>query len=279
MRFRWLFVFPLAWGVAFLVLGAVFSGAESHSVFLRSEIEMAKALALLGAMGAALAHQPGEHLRRAWMLVGVGYGLFLFRDLRSVPAISAAIPGSVIEPVSAVLVIGGNVSIFLGIYMLARTWKMAGLALPGTRRDRVMVAVVVTVVSMVLVGPGIIRTGQTWFGGDWTAVPGFVSSIGDLAVLILIAPLLMTVWALRKGLFAWPWILLTIGASIWMFYDAIGLTGSSLGLSAAQSQMLAELARGVACAFYFSAGLAQRWIAMGGWKVPGRSETPHPASA
>ncbi|MGA7615828.1 MAG: hypothetical protein WBX15_11690 [Thermoanaerobaculia bacterium] len=279
MRFRWLMIFPFVWGALFLLLGALITDPGAHAVFMRTEIEMAKALALLGALAAAFAHQPGEHLRRAWMLVGLGYALFLFRDLRSIPFVAGAVPETLMEPLAAVLVVGGNISIFFGIYLLARTWKMAGLTLPGSRGDRMIVTTVVTLLAVLLVGPGILRSGGLFFAGEWTAAAGFISSIGDLAVLILLAPLLMTMWALRKGMFVWPWKMLCAGAVGWMFYDAILSTGAALGLSAAGVVTFSELARGVACAFYFSAGMAQRSIATGGWQVRADTPQPEPLSA
>jgi len=54
-RFHVLAVLPLVWAAAFLALDAAVFGTSSYTVFLRSEVETAKVLTLVGSWAAAFA--------------------------------------------------------------------------------------------------------------------------------------------------------------------------------------------------------------------------------
>ena len=80
-RFRLLALVPLVWALAFLALDLVLQGTPSYALFLRTEIELAKVLTLVGSWAAALAFERGAYQRRAWFLVGGCMALLLLRDL------------------------------------------------------------------------------------------------------------------------------------------------------------------------------------------------------
>lgn len=266
MPFRRLVAFPLIWGTLFLALSALLLGTAAYGPFLRIEIELAKILATAGGFAAALAHDRGEHLRRAWFLLGGSTLFFLIRDLTLAPLGFESMGETPLLAVRAVLVILGNVVAVTGVYMLARTWSVAGLALPVRPRGQAAAVVAAALIAFALAGPGVFSFGRRLLAGDLGATAGAVSSLGDMVTLILIAPLLLTAVALRGGMFAWPWGLLTAGCMAWLSYDGFVALGPALGLGVDGTRTGAELCRGLACTFTCSAGLAQRWIALGGFR-------------
>lgn len=263
MPFRKLLVFPLLWGALFLVLSAVLWGTSAYPPFLRTEIELVKVLAAAGGFAAALAHRRGDYLRRAWFLVGLSTCFFLVRDLTIAPFGFEAMGETPLLALRAVLVFLGNLVMVVGVFMLARIWRVAGLTLPGRPRGQLAVVLVAAAFALALAGPGVVTYGARLLAGDLSAAAGVASALGDTATLLLIAPLLLTALALRGGMFAWPWALLTLSCVAWLFYDAFSTLGPALGLGADATRTGAELCRALGSTWACSAGLAQRWIALG----------------
>lgn len=263
MPVRWLVGLPLLWGGVFVVVANLLLGTPAYEVFLRSEIEAAKLVSLVGGLAAALAFERGEYLRRAWFLVGGSTGFFLVRDLTLAPLGFEAMGETPLLVVRAVLVALGNVSMVIGVFMLARTWKVAGLALPGRPRGQVGVVLLTIAFALALAGPGAWTFGSRLLSGDLTAAAGVFSALGDMATLVLIGPLLLTALALRGGLFAWPWALLTTSCVAWLFYDSFYTVGPLLGLSDEAARIGYETCRGLGGTFACAAGLAQRFIVRG----------------
>lgn len=263
MPFRKLLLFPLLWGALFLVASALLSGTSAYGLFLRTEIELVKGLAAAGGFAAALAHRRGEYLRRAWLLVGSSTCFFLVRDLTLAPLGFEALGETPLVALRAVLVSLGNLVMVIGVFMLARIWSVAGLTLPGRPRARIAVVLAAAVFACALAGPGVVTAGARLLAGDLDATASVASALGDTVALLLIAPLLLTALALRGGMFAWPWALLTLSSTAWLFYDAFSALGPILGLSAEATRTGAELGRALGSTWACSAGLAQRWIALG----------------
>jgi hypothetical protein len=261
MRFRWLAVFPVAWGITFLVLAAAFAGTSSYGIFLRTEIELVKILALLGSWGAALAFEKGEYLRRAWFLIGAAFACFLLRDLTLAPwGFEEALGTTGLLVLRGVLSILGNLSQVVGTWMLARVWKVGGLSLPGQRSRQVLVLLGAVALSAVFAGPAVVQHGGKVLAGGWDAIPLLASALGDAFALCLIAPLLLTALALRGGYLEWVWGLLTASSLAWLLYDGAQVYGPNLGLSPDAVRVASELFRALGCTLGFSAGVAQRWI-------------------
>jgi hypothetical protein len=258
-RFHVLVVLPLVWGVLFLALDGVFFGGAQYMTFLRTEVETVKVLTLVGSWAAALAFERGAYQRRAWFLIGLCMALLLTRDLTLLPFFRRFDPRS-LAVAAGLLVALANLSQVIGTWMLARTWKVAQLALPGSVAAQWATVALVGVVAAAAAGPGVIRNGGLLLRGDFTRAAGVFSSLGDVFSLWLIAPLLLTALALRGGLFGWPFALLTTSYVAWLVYDVVFVLGPDLGLSARGARTLSELFRALGCLFGFSAGLAQRWV-------------------
>jgi hypothetical protein len=258
-RFRVLAVIPLAWAVCFLALDAVFFGTASYTVFLRTEVETAKALTLIGSWAAAFAFERGAYQRRAWLLVGGCMALLLTRDLTLLPVFRRFEPRDV-AVAAGVLVALANLSQVIGTWMLARTWKVAQLSLPGTAAAQWLTVALVGLLAAAFAGPAVLRSAGPLLHGDLSRAAGLFSALGDMVSLWLIAPLLLTALALRGGLFGWPFALLTASYVAWLGYDALGVVGGDLGLSTHATRTGSELFRALGCLYGLSAGLAQRAV-------------------
>jgi hypothetical protein len=252
MRFRLLVVFPLAWVAAFLLGDSLLHGTPQHAVFVRTQIELAKALSLLGAWAAARVFERGDYPRRAWLLIAACSALLLLRDLTLAPLGFEAVGARRLALLRGVLVVAANLAQVLGTWILARAWRRASLSLPGSRASRFAVTVATIALSLAFAGPAFVTNVGRVRAGDLTAAAGAASAFGDIVSLCLIAPLLLTALALRGGLIGWPWSLLTASYAAWLGYDAV-LVG--LGPDAVRSA--AEAFRALGSTLGCSAGLAQ----------------------
>jgi len=258
VRFRVLVAIPLAWAVVFIVTDLLLQGTEGYRIFLRTEIELVKGLALIGCLAAAFSFNRGEYLRRAWLFMGGCMFFLLLRDLTMLPAIESSIES--IDLIQGVLVVLANASVVVGIYMLAQAWRVAGLELPGTKGQRWAGLLIAVLLAAALGGPGVINNFIELVGGDAAALTGVAMALGDMISLILIAPVLFTALALRGGLFGWPWWLLTASLVSWLLYDGVLEMGPYLGAGEQTVRSVSEMFRALACMFEFSAGLGQFYI-------------------
>src|SRR6185503_4202742 len=185
--------------------------------------------------------------------------LLLARDLTLLPFFRGFDPRTV-AVAAGILVALANLSQVVGTWMLARTWKVAQLELPGTAAAQWLTVGLVGLLAAVFAGPAVLRNAGPLLAGDLSRAAGVFSSLGDMVSLWLIAPLLLTALALRGGLFGWPFALLTTSYLAWLGYDALGVLGADMGLSAHASRAGSELFRALGCLFGLSAGLAQRTV-------------------
>lgn len=260
MRYRIFVLFPLLWAAAFLLGDALLYGAPAYAVFLRTEIELVKALALAGSLAAALALEPGDYLRRAWFFIAGCMGLLLLRDLTLAPIGLDALWGSQRELVRGILVVAANLSQVIGTWMLARVGRMAGLGVPASRREQAGVLAIAILLAAAFAGPGVVANAKRVLDGDLVALASSASALGDMISLCLIAPLLLTALALRGGLIGWTWTLLTASYVAWLLYDALLVLGPWMGLQPRGVRTGSELFRALGCTFGFTAGLAQRAV-------------------
>lgn len=254
MYFKRLLALPFLWVIAFVTGMVLLFDSVYFSAFLRTEIGIVKLLAFLGAFGAAMSFERGAYLRRAWLLIGACMLFLLLRDA----LVALEIPGITI--ISAVLVTAGNLVQVIGTWLLARSWSVAELALPGTRGKQWMVLAAAIVFALIVAGPPLAENAKALFSGDLSQMTSLASGAGDIISLCLIAPLLLTALALRGGMLAWPWSLITISYVSWLFYDASSFYAPMLHLQSQQVRALSEVFRTFGCLFQFSAGMSQRHV-------------------
>jgi hypothetical protein len=249
MRLRWLALYPLVYGAAFLAVAGSLDGSARDGFVAWQRIAL-RVFAIAGCYAAASVFEAGDRLRRAWMWAGIGTAIILVRDLlRQFPRFWPN-PDSQAEAILTALGILSNLALLAGIWMLARAWKLVTLERPGGRAGMAAIVVASAVVALGVAGPGAIQSIREVAGGHWDYLILVVSALVDVISLCLIAPLLLTAVALRGGLFFWPWALITASRLAWVFYDAAALAPET-GLP------LAELFRGLAQSYVGVAGLAQ----------------------
>lgn len=256
MRYRWLAGFPLLYAAVFVAVAAAIGEGESLTTFVRGQLLLVRVLAIFGCIAAARAFSRGDHLRTAWLWLAASTVIVLVRDLLrlppfSLPPSSAGGAGWVI----AGLGVASNLALLAGIWLLARSWKVAGIPLPGGRAGAILVTVAAAALALFVAGPGALEHGAR-AGADLASVTLFISAVVDILSLCLLAPLLLTAIALRGGAIAWPWALVTASTFSWLLYDAAAL--SQFG--APEWFPLADVFRGLAQNFLFAAGVAQRFV-------------------
>ncbi len=260
MRYWTLVLLPFAWAVLMLAGHLSLAGTAADAPFMRTQLELAKALALVGATVAALGFGRGEYLRRAWFLIGGCMALLLLRDLTLLPPFAGLLPPRPWATVRGLLVVAGNVSQIWGTWILARAWKVAALELPVSRSVQRLLTGGMVVIVAAATAPGVLENLSRIRTGEPEALAGLASALGDGLALCLIAPLLLTALALRGGLFGWPFSLLTASYVGWLLYDLTVALGPAMGLDPAARRSTSEAFRALGCLFGFSAGLAQRFV-------------------
>jgi len=256
MRYRWLSVYPLLYAAAFVLIGwRLLAGDGDFAAFVHDQRLFVRGLAVVGCLAAFSAFSARDYLRRAWFWLAVAMVVVLARDLirlfvdrGEVPAIDWTVSG---------LGVLGNLAFLAGVWMLARAWKLAAVSLPGGDTGFGVVTAVVAVLALIVAGPGAYKHFEMLLAGDWTGLIPMVSTVVDILSLCLVAPLLLTTLALRGGLFAWPWGLVTASMVSWLLFDAAAFFG--LGLFGGTFPVH-EIFRGLAENYLFVAGLAQSFV-------------------
>jgi hypothetical protein len=259
MNFKRLAVLPLLAGIVPVLIMLSLEVLRTRQIALRIEIETVKLLGLAGSVIAARSFDRGEHLRRAWLLNGSCYAFLLFRDLLyGVWLVRDS--GEPSQYLEAFIVLVANAGAVIGVWMLSRTWKVAGIALPWSPFQREFVRWLGIVVGTAIAGPSFWFSMDAAMKGQVRAIVYAVSSLGDIFSLALIVPVLLTTLALRGGLLSWPWGLMTASQFGWLLYDAMGTIRLFVQMEAVTATMLSEVFRALACMYCFSAGIAQRWV-------------------
>lgn len=251
MRYRWLALFPLLYAAVFAAIVWLLGGSGNLGSFIDGQRLLVRVLAIVGCWAAFSAFASGDHLRRAWMWLGVATVLVLVRDL--IRLFAASGDAAAIDWTVSALGVLSNVALLAGVWMLARAWKVAAISLPGGETGVGVVTVVAAILALAVAGPGALKHFQSLVAGDWSALILLVSAVVDILSLCLLAPLLLTTISLRGGLFAWPWGLVTASMLCWLLYDA----AAAFSAAFASGFPLTELFRGMAENFLFAAGMAQ----------------------
>jgi hypothetical protein len=250
VRLRWLALYPLVYAAAFLAVAGWLQGGDADRFVVGQRIFL-RLLAAAGCCAAASVFQGGDRLRRAWFWLGAGTLLILARDvLRLAPPFSESSDAQAVGLLTALAILS-NLCQLAGIWMLARSWRVVTLELPGGRAGMAAIAAITAAVALGVAGPGALQAMRSVAGGHWDDLVLVASALADIVSLCLIAPLLLTAMALRGGLFFWPWALITASRLSWLLYDAAVALASRSGFP------LPDLFRGLAQNLLCAAGLAQ----------------------
>ncbi len=265
MKLGTLIVIPFGWTGLYLLVALGLYGHPGGNETLRLvESPLSNIMMLTGCFLAILKFEPGDYLRRAWLLFAVTPFLFLFFDLGQFLRQWMSTWSFEIEVSQGVLAIVANFSSIAGVYMFASAWKVAELSLPGSDWLRWFTCLMATVLALMIVGPGIVTSIQNVFMGEklGMSLMGIGSSFGDIVSLALLAPLVLTAVMLRGGILSWPWIFVTSSTVCWLAFDFAVTLATPMGFDPRTVDVFYGVTQCLASGFAFSAGMAQRFVAI-----------------
>lgn len=216
---------------------------------------LAELLAAAGCLAAARAFAPGDYLRTAWALAGLGFVLLAAGALQTGP-----IAGD-ITYLRAATTIVANVMSVTAYVRFARTWRVAGMAGVDDGKRRGIALAVSSVIGLALTGGSYVLAFLAAKQGVYPfALVVFFGALGDLVGLVILAPVAMNALALRGGRLVWPWALLTASLCSWLLFSSQSIVVLVMGLERDYAWMHAggEVFRLLACGFAFLAAVAQR---------------------
>lgn len=213
------------------------------------------ATAVVGAAIGASSFGRGDRLRWAWLLVASYAVIGLAKVILWGPPRHIVQPPLGLWPASATPLAAGlstivlNVSCVAGLALFARVWNGTGLTPPW----RGSITVAAFVLGVAVGGLPVVRDIQLIAAGQTLRIGGLASSLGDIAAITLMGPILVTAIAMRGGLLVWPWAILTASSIAWLGFDAVQLLPAGLmPVSDLGTVMVATLTTG-------AGGIAHRW--------------------
>jgi hypothetical protein len=221
-------------------------------------VAVAKLLAAIGLGLAAARYTRRDYLFWAFALLGGNYALLFIaevgfsRRMHLIP-----LPEALSSLLGTALVVLGNLMAAVAAVMLARVWRVVGVALPNPTPAKRVFVIVGIALAVALVGWSTIPSLKVLVQGRGDGVIGVVGSACDLVGFCVITPLALRALALRGGTLAWPWGLFAASWATWMVFDFV--VDLDLPLSDNAARAMVNGLRVVACILAFGAGLAQRW--------------------
>ncbi|NUP06152.1 MAG: hypothetical protein HOW73_08850 [Polyangiaceae bacterium] len=260
MKYRVLAALPVVITAAlYLVVHLVGDRAMGAEVLTRS-VQSAKIAAGVGCIVAAFTFARGDYLRRAWLFAGVS-SVLLARDIWLFPlGMETTFLGVTVEAINHVIVGIANVFGVAATVLMARAWQVGGIELPGSSMRKWMVVVAAIVVAFAIAGVPLVHDLANVAAGKKVPLINMISSGADIVSIALIAPVLLTVLAIRGGVLVWPWSLYMASMVAWLAYDAADVLSRSASFAshAASLGIVAELMRVLACGYLCVSGVAQR---------------------
>lgn len=248
-------VVPLILTILYCI-GVLASGVNLRFVYV--DVALMKMLAAVGLGWAAARYGRREYLFWAWALLAANYALLGAADLLFTRRFHLAnLETNSANVVWAVFVVAANLIAAAGTLMLARVWRVVGIALPDPSGAKRVIVIASIIVSAVIVGYTTIPSFKEAFAGDPQGFVGVIGSACDLICFSVIAPLVLRALAMRGGTLAWPWGLVAASSLTWLIFDV--LVELDLPLSDAVGHSLTNGVRVAACALSMGAGFAQRW--------------------
>ena len=194
-----------------------------------------------------------EYVGRAWTLFFIAYFVLTIGEVLRRFTTDTAIAAEV-------CVVVANVAIVAAYFMTARSFRAAGLDFGGSRWRTVLATMLSLVVALAICQNSIMSSYEAVRGGalSWGAL---VSPLADVITFALVAPLLLTAFALRGGQQFWMFALLTTGTVGWMLNQGMDLLLRLFGDVSASTLRTGRMTGfAIACIFIAAAALTQ-WLA------------------
>jgi hypothetical protein len=153
-----------------------------------------------------------------------------------------------------------NLSVVVGMVLVGRAWKVAGLDLGVSRGVRLGASGASIAFALLVAGGSAWQSAQALMGGRLASLSPLASAAGDIASLAVLAPIVLTALALRGGALAWPWAALALSTLGWLLFDSLVASAQLFDVSIPFEHPLQEALRVFACTCTFVAGLLQRAV-------------------
>ena len=260
MRYIHLLIFSL--GVALLVLAgySLVGDPDLRLSMVNAAVLNAKGFAAAGALLAMIRFSRGDYMRKAWAFAFI-YSLALIEADVWMLVIGPHVGPDATALGRGVFIVICNVFTVLSIWQFARAAHVSGLFAATTRAQRLLTMVPAAAVALLIAGEPAWKNTVDLVGGDLAGLKGLISSLGDIASFILVAPLVTTVLKLKDSPLRWPFIY--IAASI-LSYLASDLTDLILRtMATAPLNVLTniqDVCRVLGNLFVFSAGISQTMV-------------------
>lgn len=234
--------------VVALLYAAVYPGLSTGGQFWLNAVARVGMLALVAICAGLAAHAFGwwsEYVGRAWTLFFIEYALLTVSELlrRAAPDTASLASGA--------LVIIANIAGIGAYVLMARSLDAAGLGNYTSRGRKILAAAIALIVAAALCWGPIVSA---------SSLNGLVSPLADVITFVLVAPLLLTVIALRGGQLFWIFALLTAGTIGWMVNQGASTILRAMG--AGENAMRTGRMTGFAMAcFLIAAAAFTQWLA------------------
>jgi hypothetical protein len=229
---------------------------STDSRFVYNAVLRTSLLAMAAIAAGLAAHRFGwwrEHLGRAWTLFFVEYALLTVSEVlrRGFPQLVLA---------NEISLVVANLAAIGAYVLMARSLIAAGLA----SEESPAVKVAVTVLALVLAGALCYQSIASGWASLQSSSPrpgNVISPLADVITFVLVAPLLLTTFALRGGQVFWIFAFLTTGTVGWMVNQGAGAIVRFLGGGdpAVRTGRITGFA--IACFFIAAAAITQRLAA------------------
>ena len=248
---RLLFIAPAA--VAVFVVARLIVPPSGEETAYIVEVMTLAALACLGGILGGHRFERGDYLRLAWYASATSYALLaISAPLRFLGA------GAPVVVTRGVLTFFANAVSVISMWLFARAYRVAGIDL-GSTAKKVTVGAIAGALALAVAGVQLLEAARAVAAGRLASLVDLFGATGDVIVIALIAPILLTALALRGGILTWPWAFITGSILCWLFDDAQTLFENLVpSASSGLSETVSEIWRVAACSLFLAAGLAQR---------------------
>ncbi|HEX6087984.1 MAG TPA: hypothetical protein VF266_25870 [Thermoanaerobaculia bacterium] len=234
---------------------AVFPSLSTDARFWFTAISRTLMLSMVALAAGLAAHRFGwwsEYVGRAWTLFFVEYAVLTVGEIAR-----RASPGA--STLNEICVVVANIAGIGAYVLMARSLSAAGLAYYGSRVKKIAFMVLALAVALALCQAPIREAFQS-LGTNDPSIGAFVSPLADVITFVLVAPLLLTTFALRGGQLFWMFAFLTTGTVGWMVNQGAGalVTLAGGGENAVRTGRMTGFA--MACFLIAAAALTQ-WLA------------------
>lgn len=257
MSFRSLTITSAAGVILFVLLDCfLFRTLDERSGFLWNASARTALLAFVAFAAGLAASRYGwwsEYLGRAWTLFFTGYSLLAIGEVLRRTISDAHIP-------TQLALIGANVALVAAYIVTARSFRAAGLDF-GASRTRTWVATGLSLaIALALCLDPILTAWSRLVQG--IGQPSYlVSPVADVITFALVAPLLLSAFALRGGQQFWVYALLTTGTIGWMVNQAAAGTLALLGVTDTSTIRAGRMLGFATACFFIAAAAIAQWLA------------------